>query len=77
MPEFCSVDLANWLREKAVYFCLRLKRNYCIETENMIWLRLDELGITLGTSLYLQGVKVRKTKPLAGFDVAGKWKRNY
>jgi hypothetical protein len=43
----------------------------------MIWLRLDELGITLGPFLYFQGVKVRKTKPLAGFDVACKWKRNY
>jgi len=39
--EFCSVDLANWLREQNVYFCLRLKRNQCIETENMIWVRLD------------------------------------
>ena len=75
--EFCSVDLANWLREKNVYFCLRLKRNHCIETENMIWLRLDELGIIPGTSVYFQGVKVRKTKPIAGFDVACKWKRNY
>lgn len=75
--EFCSVELANWLREQEVHFCLRLKRNQCIETEKMIWLRLDELGITPGTSLYFQGVKVRKTKPLAGFDVACKWKRNY
>ncbi|MEG4405146.1 hypothetical protein [Microcoleus sp. MON2_D5] len=40
-------------------------------------LRLDELGITPGTSLYFQGVKVRNTKPLEGFDVACKWKRNY
>ena len=75
--EFCSVDLANWLRERDVYFCLRLKRNHCIETESLIWLRLDELGITPGTSLYFQGIKVRKTKPSAGFDVACKWKRNY
>jgi len=36
MPEFCSVDLANWLREQDVYFCLGLKRNHCIETENML-----------------------------------------
>jgi hypothetical protein len=77
MREFCSVDLANWLREQNVYFCLRLKRNHCIETENMIWVRLDQLGIKPGTSLYFQGIKVRKTKPLAGFDVACKWKRNY
>jgi hypothetical protein len=27
--------------------------------------------------LYFQGVKVRKTQPIAGFDVACKWKRNY
>ena len=40
-------------------------------------LQLDELGITPGTSLYFQGVKVRKAKPLAGFDVVCKWKRNY
>ena len=43
----------------------------------MIWVRLDQLGIKPGTSLYFQRIKVRKTKPLAGFDVACKWKRNY
>jgi hypothetical protein len=43
----------------------------------MILVRLDQLGITPGTSLYFQGIKVRNTKPLAGFDVACKWKRNY
>jgi len=75
--EFCSVDLANWLREQNVYFCLRIKGNHCIETENMIWVRLDQLEITPGTSLYFQEIKVRKTKPLAGFDVVCKWKRNY
>ena len=24
--EFCDVDLGNWLREKGVFFCLRLKK---------------------------------------------------
>jgi len=48
--EFCSVDLANWLKESGVSFCLRLKKNHCIETENLIWQRLDELGIVPGTS---------------------------
>ena len=33
--EFCSVDLANWLKESGVSFCLRLKKNHCIETENL------------------------------------------
>jgi hypothetical protein len=75
--EFCSVDLGNWLREKGVSFCLRLKKNHCIETEHLVWQRLDELGIVSGTSLYFQGKRVRKTQPATGFDVACKWKRNY
>jgi hypothetical protein len=75
--EFCSVELANWLREQDVHFCLRLKRKQCIETKKLIWLGLDELGITPGTSLYFQGIKVRKTQPIAGFDGSCKWKRNY
>ena len=75
--EFCSVDLGNWLREKGVSFCLRLKKNHCIETEHLVWQRLDQLGIVPGTSLYFQGKRVRKTQPATGFDVACKWKRNY
>ena len=75
--EFCSVDLGNWLREKDVSFCLRLKKNHCIETEHLVWQRLEQLGIVPGTSLYFQGKRVRKTQPATGFDVACKWKRNY
>ncbi|MEG4594839.1 hypothetical protein QUA86_34795 [Microcoleus sp. F6_B6] len=58
------------LLEKGVSFCLRLKRNHCIETEHLVWQRLDELGIVPGTSLYFQGKRVRKTRPATGFDVA-------
>jgi len=61
----------------SVSFCLRLKKNHCIETENLIGQRLDQLGVVPGTSLYFQGVRVRKTQPVAGFDIACKWKRNY
>jgi hypothetical protein len=75
--EFCSVDLGNWSGTKGVSFCLRLKKNPCLETENLIWQRLDQLKIIPGTSLYFQGVRVRKTRPVAGFDIACKWKRNY
>ncbi len=60
-----------------VSFCLRLKKNHCLETENLIWERLDQLGVVPGTSLYCQGVRVRKTQPVAGFDIACKWKRKY
>lgn len=75
--EFCSVDLGNWLKAMGVSFCLRLKKNQCLETENLLWQRLDSLGVVPGTSLYFQGVRVRKTKPVAGFDIACKWKRDY
>jgi hypothetical protein len=75
--EFCSVELGNWLREKGISFCLRLKKNHCIETEHLVWQRLVELGIVPGTSLYCQGKRVRKTRPATGFDLACKWKRNY
>lgn len=75
--EFCSVDLGNWLKTMGVSFCLRLKKNHCVETENLIWQRLDQLGIVPGTSFYFRGVRVRKTRPVEGFDIACKWKRNY
>ena len=57
-------------------FCLRLKRNHCIEREHLVWQRLDQLGRVPGTSLYFQDKRVRKTQPATGFDVACKWKRN-
>lgn len=75
--EFCSVELGSWLREKRVYFCLRLKRDEFIQVEGEIWLQLQTLGLTPGVSLYLRGVKVTKTKKLAGFNVACKWQRKY
>jgi hypothetical protein len=34
--KFCSVDWGNWLREKGVFFCLRLKKNHCLETEHLV-----------------------------------------
>jgi Fe2+ transport system protein FeoA len=40
-----------------------LKKNHCIETEHLVWQRLDELGIVPGSSLYFQGKRVRKTQP--------------
>jgi hypothetical protein len=75
--EFCSVDLGDWPQTMGVSFCLRLKKNPCLETENLIWQHLDRLGVKPGIYLYFQGVRVRKTQPLAGFDSACKWKRDY
>jgi hypothetical protein len=55
-----------------VFFSLRLKKKHCLETENLIRQRLDQLGIIPGISLYFQGGIVRKTRPVAGFDIACK-----
>jgi hypothetical protein len=38
---------------------------------------LKEVGLLPGISLYFSGVKVRKTQPIEGFDIACKWKRKY
>ena len=75
--EFCSVDLESWLKTMGVSFCLRLKKNHCLETEKLLWQRLDQLGVVPGTSLYFPGVRVKKTNPVAGFNIVCKWKRNY
>ena len=76
--EFCGVELARWLSEEAqTYLSLRLKKNEYVELEEHIWFQLSELGLTPGTSLYYQGVKVTKTKGFGGFNLAAKWKRNY
>ena len=75
--EFCSVKLANWLREQKVYFCLRLKQNEFVLLENEIWLQLNDFGLSPGMTFYLNGVRVTKQKGFAKFNVACKWKRKY
>jgi hypothetical protein len=75
--EFCSVELANWLRTENLHFCLRLKCSHCIQTKPQNWQSLKEVGLLPGLSLYFQGVKVRKTQPIGGFNVACKWKKKY
>lgn len=73
--EFCSVKLATWLRERNVYFCLRLKKNHFVEKEKDIWLELKQLGLAPGISLFLKGVKVPKNPGFFHFNLACKWKR--
>jgi hypothetical protein len=69
--------LGKWLKAISLSFCWRLKKNHCLQIETLIWQRLAQLGLVPGTSLYFPGVRVRKTRPVAGFDIACKWKRNY
>ncbi len=75
--EFCSVKLANWLAQEGVYFCLRLKKNEYIQLADGIWVQLEALGLSPGTSLYLEGVKVTKQKGFERFNLAAKWKKKY
>jgi Transposase DDE domain len=75
--EFCSITLANWLREEKVGFCLRLKKNVCIKTEAELWTELKMLGLEPGNSFFNQEVTIRKTAPIEGFNLAGKWLGKY
>jgi len=75
--EFCSVKLANWLREQGLYFCLRLKKNEFIEVEPEIWVQLNALGLIPGVCFFFKGIKVTKIKGFDGFNIACKWKRRY
>ena len=75
--EFCSVQLANWLRASKVEFCLRLKKNENIEIENGNWQSLDDLGLAPGVSRFYSNIKVTKTKQIEGFNVAAKWKKKF
>ena len=73
--EFCSVKLANWLTEKKVYFCLRIKKDAFIEIEPEIWLQLRDLGLAPGMSFFYQGIKYTKSQGFVSFNLAAKWKR--
>ena len=61
--EFCSIELANWLREKGLCFCSRLKGSTCLETEPGTWKALKNLGLTPGMSLYSGELEFGKLDP--------------
>jgi hypothetical protein len=54
-----------------------LKKDEYVEREKDIWLRLKDLELETGMSLYLQGVKITKTKGFGSINLVGKWKRKY
>jgi Transposase DDE domain len=75
--EFCSVRLGNWLQAQRVYFCLRLRQNEYVHSEEELWLQLQELGLIPGTRLFLNAVQVTKKRGFGPFNLAAKWKRKY
>lgn len=75
--EFCGVDLAKWLKEQEnTRFVLRVKKNEYFQKEQE-WKALKDLGLTPGMSLYLEGVKVTKSKGFGEINLAAKWKKTY
>lgn len=75
--EFCSVRFAHWLSKQGCGFCLRLKCSTNIAQAEQTWCELGSLGLTPGTSLFLNPVSVTKQKGFGPFQVASKWKRRY
>lgn len=59
--EFCSALLANWLRQKNLYFCLRLKKSEYIQAKTDFWDQLSDIRLKPGCSIFLQGINVTKT----------------
>lgn len=50
-----------------------MEKKHFIEQESGLWIQLKELGLSPVFSIFLAGVKIRKTRPVGGFNLAGKW----
>ena len=66
--EFCSINLAAWLREQGIRFCLRLKKSEFIASKNGSWQQLAQLGLKPGISVFLPEIKVTKSQKVSGFN---------
>ena len=75
--EFRSVELANWLQHRNIYFALRQKQDNYIQMSGQDYQPLRSLGLVPGMKLYLTGVNVTKKKGFGSFDIAAYWKRKY
>ena len=62
--EFCSIKLANWLKDQGLCFCTRLKKSEFVEIKKEIWVDLNNLGLSPGVAFFLAGVKVTKNMVL-------------
>lgn len=75
--EFCSIALAQWLKNKGFSMCLRLRRSEYIRRQDEFTHQLQQLGLKPGMSMFFSGVNITKQLGFAQFNVACKWKRNY
>lgn len=74
--EFHSVDLANWLGEKKVYFALHQKQGTYIKQKSHDYQRLGELGLAPGIKLFLTELTFTKKKGFGEFNLAAYWQRS-
>ena len=79
--EFCSIKLANWLREQELMFCLRLKKNEFIEIEDDVWQELNqdmsvsEAEVEIGLGFEVEGnIFIAKGKTNASLTIRLKLK---
>jgi hypothetical protein len=75
--EFCSVTLGKWLGKNGLYFCLRQKKTTNVSKDEQLYQEMRALGLTHGTSLFLNEVNITKKKGFGGFNLACKWKKTY
>jgi hypothetical protein len=73
--EFCSVKLVNCLQKMDIFFALRLKKNEYIQSDSVLLMELNAMGIQPGMSTFIQGVSVTKNKGFGPFNIAAKWQR--
>lgn len=72
--EFHSVELAQWLHEKKVYFVLRQKKSTKIETTRQGFQSLKELSIRPGEGFFLPQIKVTQAHQITGLSMGIYWR---
>lgn len=75
--EFRSVERADWLKEKKVYFALRQKQDTYMSQPGKPELKLSEIKLNPGVKLFLTGVIYTKKKGFGSLSLAGYWPRKY
>jgi len=73
--EFCSVKLAKWLQEQGWGYCLRLRKNICIEQEGEL-VQLKTLGLIPGMELFYDKIQVTRMKGYGEHNVVCSWEEN-
>lgn len=74
--EFHSVELANWLNEKKVYFALCQKQGTYIKQKSQDYQRLNQLDLAPSIKLFLTEIVFTHRKGFGKFNLAAYWHRS-